>query len=119
MGIKMSTAWVTILLSATLVAPGAILAQEDDVGLEHLVIEMASTRAEHEAVARYYAGKAEEARGEMRRHEQMARSYSTSRSSQPQQMRNHCLKLVEKYGEIAAEYDELAKLHEEEAGNVP
>jgi hypothetical protein len=113
----MKNGLVAALMSAMLVAPGVILAQ-DETTLEHLVIEMASTPAEHQAVARHYTAKAEEARQEMRRHERMAQAYTGSKTSNPQRMRNHCLELVKKYQEVAAEYDELAKLHEEEAGNA-
>jgi hypothetical protein len=105
----------TAVACGMLIAPGVTLAQ-DETTLEHLVVEMASTPAEHEAVARHYAARADEARQEMRRHERMARAYTASKTSQPQRMRNHCLALASKYGEIATEFDELAKLHEGEAG---
>jgi hypothetical protein len=105
--------FAALIYASLLAAPAAVFAQDDS--LEDLVIEMASTRAQHTAVANYYAAKAEEARQEVRRHEHMADSYGHSKTSQPQQMRNHCLGLAKKYGEIAAEYDELAKLHQNEA----
>jgi hypothetical protein len=109
----MKSRTVTALIFAVLAAPVTVLAQEEP-GLEHLVVEMATTPAQHQAVAHHYAAKAEEARQEMRRHQRMAQAYTASRTSNPQQMRNHCERLAEKYEEIAAEYDELAKLHEEE-----
>lgn len=103
------------LISAMLAVSGTVLAQsEDETGLEHLVIEMATTSAQHHAVAKHYTAKAEEARQEMRRHESMARAYGRGRTAKPQ-MRNHCLQLATNYEQIAAEYDELAKLHEQEA----
>ena len=111
----MKNGLVAALVSAMLVAPGAILAQEET--LEQLVIEMASTAAEHKAVADYFTARAEEARREVRRHEGMARAYTTSKTPQPQ-MRNHCQQLATKYEEIAAEYDELAKLHGEMASHA-
>jgi hypothetical protein len=102
-----------LMCASWLVAPVIVSAQDDS--LEQLVIEMAHTRAEHTAVARHYMAKAEEARSEMRRHEKMANAYGSSKTTQPQRMRNHCLDLAKKYGEIAADYDDLAKLHQEEA----
>lgn len=107
------------LISAIVVASGAALAQnEEDAGLEHLVIEMATTSAQHHAVAGHYTAKAQEARQEMRRHERMAQAYSVGRASN-QQLRRHCERIAESYEQIAAEYDELAKLHEQEAIHAP
>lgn len=109
----MRTAIAAALLSTLLSLPTAN-AQQDHT-LEHLVIEMASTRAEHNAVARHYTAQAEAARADARRHEEMARIYSgAGRAGQPQ-MRNHCEQLAKKYEEIAAEYDQLSRLHTEEA----
>jgi hypothetical protein len=108
-----STTIATTLLSALLLsAPGLSLAQGHDI--EHLVIEMASTPEEHRGVARHYTMKAEEAREEARRHEGMARVYAGQRNSQPGG-RQHCENLAKKYEEIATEYVELAKFHEEQS----
>jgi len=100
----------TALLSAMLAAPLAAVAQDHDI--EHLVIEMASTPQEHQAVAQHYTMKAAEAREESRRHEGMARVYAGGGRSQPRG-RQHCENLAAKFEEIAVEYDELAKLHQE------
>jgi hypothetical protein len=101
----------TALLSAMLAAPLVAVAQDHDI--EHLVIEMASTPEEHQAVAQHYTMKAAEAREEARRHEGMARVYAGGgRSAQPRG-RKHCENLTAKFEEIAVEYDELAKLHQE------
>jgi gamma-glutamyltranspeptidase len=103
----------TVLLSGLLVAFGA--AQAQDHTLEQLVVEMASSAAEHNAVSKHYTAQAEAARQDLHRHEEMARIYGNAgRTGQPQ-MRQHCEQLAKKYGEIAAEYDELARLHAEEA----
>ena len=104
------------LLSAMLATPLVALAQEHDI--EHLVIEMASTPEEHQAVANHYTLKAAEAREEARRHEGMARVYAGSRNAQPQRGRQHCESLATKFEEIAAEYEELAKYHQE-LGKAP
>ena len=115
----MKSAIVVALTSAMMVASANVVAQsEDDTGLEHLVIEMATTSAQHHTVAEHYTAKAEEARKEMRRHEQMAQSYMRGKTPQPQ-MRDHCLKIARSQEQIAAEYDELAKLHEQEAIHAP
>ena len=106
----------TALLSAFLAAPLIGFAQEHDI--EHLVIEMASTPEQHQAVAQHYTMKAAEARDEARRHEGMARVYAGSRNAQPQRARQHCQNLATKFEEVAAEYDELAKFHQE-LGKTP
>jgi hypothetical protein len=119
MEMNMKKGLAVALISAMLVASGTVLAQnEDEAGLEHLVIEMATTSAQHHAVAGHYTAKAEEARQEMRRHESMARAYGRTRNAQPQ-MRNHCLQIAKNYEQVAAEYGELAKLHEQEAIHAP
>lgn len=101
----------TALLSAMLAAPLVAVAQDHDI--EHLVIEMASTPQEHQAVAHHYTMKAAEAREEASRHEGMARVYAGGgRNAQPRG-RQHCENLAVKFEEIAGEYDELAKLHQE------
>ena len=57
----------------------------------------------------------------MERHEGMAHGYSNSgkmtgrKMRKRQEMRKHCAGLSEKYAAVAAEYEELAKLHDEEA----
>ena len=79
---------------------------------------MATTSAQHHAVADHYTAKAEEARKEMLRHEQMAQAYMLGKTPRPQ-MRDHCLKVAKNQEQIAAEYDELAKLHEQEATHAP
>jgi hypothetical protein len=102
----------TALLSAMLAAPLVAVAQDHDI--EHLVIEMASTPEEHQAVGQHYTMKAAEAREEARRHEGMARVYAGGggRSARPGG-RQHCENLAAKFDEIAVEYDALAKLHQE------
>ena len=101
----------TALLSAMLAAPLVVVAQDHDI--EHLVIEMASTPEEHQAVGQHYTMKAAEAREEARRHEGMARVYSGGGRSASRSGAQHCENLAAKFQEIAVEYDALAKLHQD------
>lgn len=101
------------LAGVLLVSPLSVSAQDDS--LEHIVIEMASTPAEHAAIARYYLSKAEEARRETSRHEQMARAYDRGKISQRVPMRGHCLRLAESFRAVAEEYGQLAQLHDAES----
>ena len=107
----------TTLLAALFAVPSISQAQQHDI--EHLVIEMANTAQEHQAVAGHYRMKAQEAREESRRHEAMGRLYGTQRSATPQRGRQHCENLAEQFGNIAGEYEELAKLHDELSKNPP
>jgi hypothetical protein len=94
-----------------LAAPGFAPAQEHS--LEHVVVEMASTPAQHTALASHYVASAAAARKNQDGHEQMARAYAASGRGAP--MRGHCERLAQKDGESAAEYDELAKFHTAES----
>jgi hypothetical protein len=103
---------------STILSFGVVQAQEDHT-LEQLVIEMAQTRAEHEAIAHHYASQAETANADARRHQEMAKTYANAGRAGYPQMRGHCEQLAKKYDEIAAEYEQLAKLHTEEARKAP
>jgi hypothetical protein len=107
---KITTIALT-LLAAFIAAPSISQAQQHDI--EHLVIEMANTAQEHQAVAQHYRMKAQEARDEAERHEEMGRVYASRRSSTPQRGRQHCENLAKQFESIAGEYDELAKLHDD------
>src|SRR5512138_8265 len=98
------------LLSAFLTAPSIGVAEEHD--LEQLVVEMAHTRQEHQALVNHYRMKAEDARATARSHQALAKTYATQRNAQPQ-ARQHCEDLAKKFDEIANDYDGLAKYHEE------
>ena len=102
----------TALISAIFAVPTITSAQQHD--LEHLVVEMAKTRQEHQALAGHYKMKADEAREAAREHESLARTYASQRSAPPQG-RQHCENLAKKYNELATEYDGLASVHEEMA----
>ena len=105
-----------LLLGAVLLSPGLAAGQEAH-SLEQIVVEMAKTPADHAALAAHYRAQAEEARADMRRHESMGRAYMRG-SKQRTGASSHCKRLAERYGAMAGEYDELAKLHEEEASKA-
>ena len=93
---------------------GGLPAAEETRSLEQIAVEMATTPAEHAALAEHYRAKAEKARAAMRRHESIGRAY-TRRKRWSGVASSHCKRLSENYGAMASEYDELAKLHEAEA----
>ena len=104
------------LLAGTLaLAPGFASAQDDNASLEELVAETADTKAEHQALAKYYGEKAAEARKLGHRHQSMGRAYLGGKSMNKQAYTTHCKRISEQPEAMAKEYDALAKLHEEEA----
>ena len=110
-----STTIAMTLLGAFLAAPAISQPQQHDI--EHLVVEMANTPEEHKGVAEHYRLKAQEARDEAQRHQQMGQVYAARRSSTPQQGRQHCEAIAKDFQAIATEYDALAKLHDELSKN--
>jgi len=105
---------VAFLLGTLAFSPSLALA--DDVhSLEQLVVEMAHTPADHAALAQHYRAKAAAARAEATRHEGMARVYGGGKLMERERMQQHCKRIADEDKAIAAEYEELAKLHEAES----
>src|SRR5688572_1699967 len=82
------------------------------LSIEALAEQAATTPAQHEALATYYRGKADEARAEVTKHRQMALSFPAKSGSG---MTAHCNNLAEAAQKTAVEYDAMAALHDEEA----
>ncbi len=76
--------------------------------LEHLVVENADTPAEHEALARYYRMRANDARSLAEEHRAMAARYH-GKPGEKHHMRKHCNRIAELNEELASEYESLAK----------
>ena len=106
---------VALLLGTLAFAPGLAGAQEEGGALEELVVEMAHTKAEHQALAKFYAEKAADARKLAARHESMGRAYLGGKGMNKQAFTSHCKRIAEQQQAMAKEYDALAKLHEDEA----
>ena len=108
---------VALLLGFLAFSVQTAVAQTHEKYLEELAIEGADTPAEHEALAAHFKAKAADARAEAARHEAMAKSYGGGlvKLTQKGQMQQHCKKLAEGAKDSAAQYDSLAKAHEDEA----
>ena len=106
---------VTLLLGTLALAPGLARGQEGGGALEELVVEMAHTKAEHQALAKYYTEKAADARKLASRHQSMGRAYLGGKGMNKQAFTGHCKRIAEQQEAMAKEYDALAKLHEDEA----
>jgi len=96
--------------------PGTAALAVEPHDLEALVLELATTPAQHHAVAAHYRAQAEEARQEAARHRSMGKTYGGGKFVLRQQMQKHCDDLAAEYDALAKQYDQLAKLHDQEAG---
>lgn len=108
-----------LVLGSLALSPAIAFAGDEGHSLEQLVVEMAHTPADHAALAKHYRAKAAAARANAARHESMARAYTAGKLMERERMKNHCKKISDDEKAIAAEYDELAKLHDEEANKKP
>jgi hypothetical protein len=106
---------VVLLFGSLALSPGVTAADEGAHSLEQLVVEMAHTPADHAALAQHYRAKAAAARAEAKQHESMGRTYSGGKFFQRSSMQAHCKKIAAENTSLAAEYEGLAKLHDEEA----
>lgn len=101
-------------ISMLLVVPALVIqpAMAADVPIDQM-IEKAKTRADHEAIVAYYEDQAKIYNEKAEQHKKMSAAY---RSMTPGKggvagFVAHCNKLMNKYGELAKENQELAKLH--------
>ena len=107
---------VALLIGGFSLAPLFAAAQESGGSLEEIVVQTADTKAEHEALAKFYEKEAADARAAAKRHEAMSRAYVGGvRSGGGQPFGTHCKNIAEKQAAIATEYDHLAKMHADEA----
>ncbi len=113
-----NTIGLALLLGALIFSPDVALAdhhEKEGHSLEQLVEEMAQTPADHAALAAHYRAKAAEARADASSHEKMAKSYGLQKHGAADPMKQHCKKIAANSRATAAEYDSLAKLHDEKA----
>lgn len=105
-------------LAFLLALSGAPAFAGEDHSLEQVLIESASTPAQHQALADHFRARATEARSAAVRHRAMGTSYGGGRMARsPSLPSTHCTKLAESFEMQAKEYDSLAAAHESEAKN--
>ena len=107
------TLMVGLAIAAAPIA--GIASADDDSALEQLMVESASTPAQHQALAKYYHSKAAAAKAEADNHRSMMRSYSGTSVPMAKQRAEHCNKLAALSDSEAAEYEKLAASHEAQA----
>jgi len=83
-----------------------------DGELEQVLVESATTPAQHTALARYYADKGAAATKEAERHRAMGKAYGGAKAAEVSRMREHCEKLAALYADQAKQFDMLAKEHQ-------
>lgn len=103
------------LVSTIAFSGAAALAQPADHGLEEVLIESASTPAQHQALAKHFKAKAEAARKEAENHRAMAKTYTGTKLTMREAMTKHCADLAASYDAQAKAYDAMAAAHEEAA----
>ena len=96
-------------------APIAGIARADDSALEQILVETATTPAQHKALAKYYRSKAADAKAQADYHRSMMKSYSGGKLADTKRQAEHCNKLASLSDDQAAEYEKLAASHDEQA----
>jgi hypothetical protein len=108
-----SRAAVAFLSVGLMVAALSAQAHEGDPGsLEQVLVESATTPAQHEALAKYYHGKAAAERKKAAEHKAMGAAYGGTKMTIAQAEKEHCAKLATLHESAAAEYDAMAAEHE-------
>ncbi|HEU4428736.1 MAG TPA: hypothetical protein VFT98_08280 [Myxococcota bacterium] len=104
------------LCSTLAFAPALASEPEHDheEALESLAVAMADQPAHHAALAEHYRAKAAEARRDSARHRSLGRAYRGGKQGSGAGS-FHCRRISKREAAIAAEYEALAKLHEDEA----
>ena len=109
----MSRVRMALMSVGLMLAAGASQAMAADTeSLEQVLVESASTPAQHEALAKYYRGKAAHERKQAAEHKAMGNSYGGTKMTIAQAEKAHCEKLAAIHESAAKEYDEMAAAHE-------
>lgn len=115
--LKSSRRMAAVLLLAAIALSGcAGLATSPSPVLQQQ-IEAARTRADHEALVKYYNGEAAAARAKVAEHRKMATSYQgmISGGRGGGSIPAHCYAIASSYEGIAAQYDGMAASHQQMA----
>jgi hypothetical protein len=100
-----------VIVSAALLAGGsAVFAQAGSPDDVEVLIESASTPAEHQALAAHFRSQAQEARLQAEKHRNMAKRYGTTKGGVSR--KPHCNTIAANYDEIATQSDALAASEE-------
>ena len=92
-------------------APTAGWAQGTASGSDNLLqvmVDSATTPAQHQALARYFRAKAADAKALAETHQAMSRSYS-GKPGELRNMNKHCDQIAKLNQDLAAQYESMAK----------
>ena len=107
---------IATLVAGCLLAlgPAAAWAQTSAGGsgdLLEMLVDSASTPAQHQALARYFRAKAAEAKALAQTHQAMSRSYA-GKPGEIRNMNKHCDQIAKLNEDLAAQYESMAKAEE-------
>jgi hypothetical protein len=80
-----------------------------------MMVDSASTPAQHQALARYFRARAADAKALAETHQAMSRSYS-GKPGDIRNMNKHCDQIARLNQDLAAQYESLAKAEDAAAG---
>jgi hypothetical protein len=95
-------------------APAAEWAQAAGSGgadLLQVMVDSATTPAQHQALASYFRAKAADAKALAEAHQAMSRSYS-GKPGELRNMKKHCDEIAKLNQDLAAQYESMAKAEE-------
>ena len=95
-------------------APAAAWTQASASGSDNLLqvmVDSATTPAQHQALARYFRAQAADAKALAEAHQAMSRSYS-GKPGELRNMNKHCDQIVKLNQDLAAQYETMAKAEE-------
>ena len=104
--------WAFACLALFLILP--LSGKADDGQVRELLVDQANTPEEHAASARYYAGKAQESRHEVVRHQEMGERYSEGKMKDRRKQKTHCENIASLHVQLVSEYEALARNHRDE-----
>ena len=115
-----------VLLLLPLVSCGSAQAPGSDLPSHAMTKELkklvavARTKADHQALASHFHREAEELRTKQKEHEDMGFNYVHNGAFKFEpSAAEHCIKIASGYALVAANADELARIHEAMAKNSP
>jgi hypothetical protein len=79
-----------------------------------LAVQNATTKADHEALAEHYEEAAQEMREKAQEHKKLLRQYEAKSylyGKQAEDLKAHCLRLIDVYEKAAEENMSMAKMH--------
>ena len=108
---------LTLLATALTVTLGpAPATSADEHSLVEVLVQSADTPEEHKALADHFRQRAQSLRTAAERHRTMGSHYGGNEAMR-RAAKNHCDEMAKLNGQLASQYEELAKLHEDHAAH--